>query len=52
MEGVNPAEYSQDKKEVLRPEEKFEGVNYIGFIPVLIASLAGATKNNSYSSRS
>ena len=38
-EAVHPAEYSQDKKEVLRPEEKFEGVNYIGFIPVLIASL-------------
>ena len=38
-EAVHPAEYSQDKKEVLRPEEKFEGVNYIGFIPVLIASI-------------
>ncbi|HEY6978473.1 MAG TPA: tail fiber domain-containing protein [Chitinophagaceae bacterium] len=39
QEAVQPAEYGKDKKEVIRQEEKFESVNYIGLIPVLIGSI-------------
>ena len=38
-EGVHPAEYGKDKTVLLRPEEKYEGINYIGLIPVLIGSI-------------
>jgi len=38
-EAVHPPEYSEDRKELLRPEEKYEGINYMGLIPVLIASI-------------
>jgi len=38
-EQVQPAEYDKDGLKVIHPEIKFEGVNYIGFIPALIASV-------------
>ena len=38
-EAVHPAQYEKDKRMILHPEEKYEGINYIGFIPVLIASI-------------
>ncbi|MCU7551496.1 tail fiber domain-containing protein [Chitinophagaceae bacterium LB-8] len=38
-QGVHPARYDKDKKTVVSPEEKYEGINYKGFIPVLIASV-------------
>jgi len=37
-EAVQPAKYNNDGNEVLVPEVKYESVNYIGLIPVLIAS--------------
>jgi len=44
QEAVQPAEYGKDKKEVLHPAEKFESVNYIGLIPVLIGSIQDQQK--------
>lgn len=38
-EAVQPAEYGEDKTEILSPETKYESVNYLGLIPVLIASI-------------
>jgi hypothetical protein len=38
-EQVQPAKYGKDLKEVLQPKVKFNGVNYVGLIPVLIASI-------------
>jgi hypothetical protein len=35
---VSPARYDKDRK-LLSKEEKYESVNYIGFIPILIASV-------------
>ena len=35
---VSPARYDKDRK-LLAKEEKYESVNYIGFIPILIASV-------------
>jgi hypothetical protein len=39
-EAIHPAEYDkEDRTKVITPEVKYEGVNYQGFIPVLIASV-------------
>jgi hypothetical protein len=39
-QAVHPAEYDkEDKTKVISPEVKYEGVNYQGLIPVLIASV-------------
>jgi hypothetical protein len=38
-EQVQPPVYGKDNREVLKPEVRFDGINYIGFIPVLIASV-------------
>jgi hypothetical protein len=39
-QGVHPAEYDKDDRtKVISPEVKYEGVNYQGLIPVLIASI-------------
>jgi hypothetical protein len=38
-EQVQPAEYGKDGKELIHPEVRFDGINYIGLIPVLIASI-------------
>jgi hypothetical protein len=38
-EAVHPAEFGEDKTIVLRPEEKYEGINLVGLIPVTIASV-------------
>ncbi len=38
-EQVQPAEYGKGGKELIRPKVKFDGINYLGFIPVLIGSV-------------
>lgn len=38
-EAVQPAMYGEDKTEILSPETKYESVNYLGLIPVLVASI-------------
>jgi hypothetical protein len=38
-EAVHPAEFGEDKTIVLHPEEKYEGINLVGLIPVTIASV-------------
>ncbi len=38
-EAVHPAEYGKDKTELLHAEVKYEGINYIGLIPVLISAI-------------
>jgi len=37
-EAIQPAKYGADRTEVLEPEVKYESVNYIGLIPVLVAA--------------
>lgn len=37
-DAVQPATYGKDVTEIIRPEIKYESVNYIGLIPVLVAS--------------
>lgn len=44
-EAVQPAEYGKDRSEVIAPEVKYESVNYIGLIPVLIASIQEQQKS-------
>jgi hypothetical protein len=40
QQAVHPAEYDiGDKEKIITPEVKYEGVNYQGLIPVLIASI-------------
>ncbi len=36
---MHPVQYDKDNKTVVSPEVKYEGVNYQGFIPVLMASV-------------
>jgi hypothetical protein len=38
-EQLQPAEYDKEGTKVIRPEVKFDGINYIGFVPMLIASI-------------
>jgi hypothetical protein len=38
-EAVQPAKYDDDKKTLISSEIRYEGINYQGFIPVLIASV-------------
>jgi hypothetical protein len=37
--GVHPSKYDKNKKRIVGYEEKYEGINYQGFIPLLIASM-------------
>jgi hypothetical protein len=40
QQAINPAEYDKDNKSnVTSPEVKYEGINYQGLIPILIASV-------------
>jgi len=38
-EAVQPAKYGKDRTEVLRPEVRYNAVNYTGLIPVMIAAI-------------
>jgi hypothetical protein len=39
QQAVHPAQYDNDTKTQISPEVKYEGVNYQGLIPVLVASI-------------
>jgi hypothetical protein len=39
QQAVHPAEYKEDSREEINPEIKYEGINYQGLIPILIAAV-------------
>jgi hypothetical protein len=46
QQAVHPAEYEQDSRKELSPEIKYEGIDYLGLIPVLVASVQELKKKN------